>query len=432
MPDTVLDVVIVGAGQAGLGAAWALRREGVGNIVVLDARPRGKEGPWNTYARMPSLRTPKGPTGADSGVPALTVRAWHDAALDRYTWERMTLMPTAHWMAYLEWVRKMTGIEVTNETRLLDIRGRADGLVSLRCQTMGAQAPHTLVSRKVVLATGLEGAGGGAMPDFVRKVGSQGIAHSSDMIDFAALRDRTVGVIGAGASAFDNAATAGEAGAYIVHQFVRRAELPTVNVVRWMDFAAFGRNFRHLPDSRRRAYVRQFIGTAMPPPPETLARTQKLSNHNLHLGSPVDRLERRRDKLTVCTPRGDFDVDFLIMGTGFEFDLAPVPELAGLLPLISRWGDRPSAPRDGDALDRRIDRYPYLGHEFQFQAIDPQAAPWVENVHMISTMSVASMGPISSGGINGLKYMVSRLARGLLRDLEIEGCREASGRNYAS
>src|SRR6266851_2275377 len=428
----VHDVAIVGAGQAGLAAAWALRREGVTNVVVLDARPRGKEGPWNTYARMPSLRTPKGPTGADSGVPGLTVRAWHDQVLDRETWERMTLMPTAHWMAYLDWVRTMTGIEVANETRLLDLGGSPDGLVQLRCQAAGAAAPYTLVCRKVVLATGLEGAGGAAMPDFVAEVGCQGIAHSSDMIDFAALRGRTVGVIGAGASAFDNAATAAEARAAIVHHFVRRTELPTVNVVRWMDFAAFGRNFRHLPDARRRAYVRQFIGTAMPPPPETLARTQRLSNHALHLGAPIDRLERKGSGLVVCTPRGDFELDFLILGTGFEFDLAPVPELSGLLPLISRWGDRPSAPRNGDSLDSRIDKYPYLGPEFQFQAIDPQKSPWVENVHLINSMAVASMGPISSGGINGLKFMVSRLARGLLRDLDIQERREALARTYAS
>lgn len=412
------DAVIVGAGQAGLSVAWALRREGIANMAILDARPRGKEGPWNTYARMPSLRTPKGPTGADCGVPSLTVRAWHDAVLDRATWERMTLMPTAHWMAYLNWVREQTGIEVANETRLLDVANGRDGFIRLVCRKAGAAAPHGLLTRKLVLATGLEGAGGAAMPDFVVGLGRENIAHSSDMIDFGALRGRTVGVIGAGASAFDNAATAAEAGAAVVHHFVRRSELPTVNVVRWMDFAAFGRNFHHLPDARRRAYVRQFLGTAMPPPPETLARTQRLANHSLHLGASIDGLQRKGRGLLLQTPVGSFDLDFLILGTGFAFDLAPVPELAGVLPLIWHWGDRAPAPQ-ADALDHRIDRYPYLGADFQLQAVDRAASSWVENIHLVNSMAVASMGPISSGGINGLKFMVSRLARGLLRDLEV-------------
>ena len=427
-----LDAVIVGAGQAGLAVAWALRREGVTNVAVLDARPRGKEGPWSTYARMPSLRTPKGPTGADCGVPALTVRAWHDAVLDRATWERMTLMPTAHWMAYLDWVREQTGIEVANETRLLEVTPGPDGLIRLACRKAGAAAPHALLTRKLVLATGLEGAGGAALPDFVAGLGRANIAHSSDMIDFAALCGRTVGVIGAGASAFDNAATAAEAGAAIVHHFVRRSELPTVNVVRWMDFAAFGRNFHHLPDARRRAYVRQFLGTAMPPPPETLARTQRLSNHSLHLGASIDGLHRKGEGLLLRTPAGSFELDFLILGTGFAFDLAPVPELAGVLPLIWHWGDRAPAPQGGDALDRRIDRYPYLGAEFQLQALDCQASSWVENIHLVNSMAVASMGPISSGGINGLKFMVSRLARGLLRDLEVLQARDDAARTAVS
>lgn len=426
------DAVIAGAGQAGLSVAWALRREGMTNVAVLDARPRGKEGPWNTYARMPSLRTPKGPTGADCGVPTLTVRAWHDAVLDRAAWERMTLMPTVHWMAYLDWVREQTGIEVANETRLLEVANGPDGFIRLVCRRAGAAAPHTLLTRKLVLATGLEGAGGPAMPEFAEGLGHERIAHSSDMIDFAALRGRTVGVIGAGASAFDNAATAGEAGASVVHHFVRRSELPTVNVVRWMDFAAFGRNFHHLPDARRRAYVRQFLGTAMPPPPETLARTQRLTNHRLHLGASIDGLRRNGEGLLLQSPLGDFDLDFLILGTGFAFDLAPVPELAGVLPLIWHWGDRAPVPQNGDALDRRIDRYPYLGADFQLQAVDRRASSWVENIHLVNSMAVASMGPISSGGINGLKFMVSRLARGLLRDLEVLQTRDETTRAAVS
>lgn len=36
----------------------------------------GKEGPWVTYARMKTLRTPKNLTGLDYGMPSLTFQAF--------------------------------------------------------------------------------------------------------------------------------------------------------------------------------------------------------------------------------------------------------------------------------------------------------------------------------------------------------------------
>ena len=68
----VYDVVIVGGGQSGLGAAFGLLRERVSNILVIDENPAGFEGPWDTYARMVTLRTPKQLTAIDYGMPSLT------------------------------------------------------------------------------------------------------------------------------------------------------------------------------------------------------------------------------------------------------------------------------------------------------------------------------------------------------------------------
>src|SRR5580658_10279007 len=55
----VYDVVVVGAGHCGLAAAFGLLREKITNILVIDENPSGEEGPWQTYARMPDLRTRK-------------------------------------------------------------------------------------------------------------------------------------------------------------------------------------------------------------------------------------------------------------------------------------------------------------------------------------------------------------------------------------
>ena len=55
----ILDVLIVGGGQSGLAVAFGLLREKVDNILVLDSRPEGQEGPWRSFARMHTLRTPR-------------------------------------------------------------------------------------------------------------------------------------------------------------------------------------------------------------------------------------------------------------------------------------------------------------------------------------------------------------------------------------
>src|SRR5712671_4677112 len=62
----VLDVLIVGGGQSGLGTAFGLKLERITNVRIIDRCPRGFEGPWRRFARMREIRTPKEVTGIDS------------------------------------------------------------------------------------------------------------------------------------------------------------------------------------------------------------------------------------------------------------------------------------------------------------------------------------------------------------------------------
>ena len=71
----VIDVVIVGAGMCGLAAAFALQKVGITNFKILDSNTAGQEGPWITYARMETLRSPKHLSGPALGVPSLTFQA---------------------------------------------------------------------------------------------------------------------------------------------------------------------------------------------------------------------------------------------------------------------------------------------------------------------------------------------------------------------
>src|SRR5258706_8124942 len=85
----LLDALIVGGGMCGQTASFALLREGVRNLRCVERAPRGREGPWTTFARMDILRSPKHLTGPDLGVAALTYRAYHEARFGLAHWKKL-------------------------------------------------------------------------------------------------------------------------------------------------------------------------------------------------------------------------------------------------------------------------------------------------------------------------------------------------------
>src|SRR4051795_6878427 len=105
-----LDVLIVGGGQSGLAIAFGLMRSRVDNILVLDKADEGREGPWLTYARMPTLRSPKEFTGPDLDIPSLTYQSWHEATFGKDHWVALDRIPRGDWVDYLMWFRRVTGV----------------------------------------------------------------------------------------------------------------------------------------------------------------------------------------------------------------------------------------------------------------------------------------------------------------------------------
>src|SRR5271170_8234136 len=114
----VRDVIIVGAGQAGLIVGLALKRDGVRNVVLLDRNPAGYEGPWDTFARMTVLRTPKALVGAELGIPSLSTRAWFEAVYGAEAWDKITWIPRRDWMRYLRWYRTVADLDIRNEVEV--------------------------------------------------------------------------------------------------------------------------------------------------------------------------------------------------------------------------------------------------------------------------------------------------------------------------
>ena len=110
----VADVVIVGGGMCGMVAWLALTMGGVSNTRIFDRSPEGQEGPWVTYARMETLRSPKQLTGPAYGLGPLTFQAWYRAQFGTLAWDRLGKIPRRMWMDYLRWYRRVLGIPVEN------------------------------------------------------------------------------------------------------------------------------------------------------------------------------------------------------------------------------------------------------------------------------------------------------------------------------
>ena len=330
-----LDVLIVGGGQSGLTIAFGLKRSQVTNILIIDKAGEGKEGPWLSYARMHTLRSPKDFTGPDLDMPSLTYQSWHEARFGKENWQALDLIPRKLWAEYLVWFRRAVGLTVRNGCELLEIGPAADGLLAATVACQGATS--ILYARKVVLATGQEAMGNWTIPEPLRHLPSRLVARPSDPIDFAALAGRTVAVIGAGATAFDNAAAALEAGAAEVHLLCRRAKIQVIQPYRWLTFRGFLRHFCDLDDVWRWRFMRAILELREGFPQATYDRCARFSNFHLHQGSPVETAQEVGDGIQLQTPRGALSAHFVISGAGTEIDFAERRELKNL-PAISRPG----------------------------------------------------------------------------------------------
>lgn len=270
--ESVRDVVVLGAGMCGLAALARLQLTGISNVVAYDAAPAGREGPWVTFARMETLRSPKNLHGPALGLAQLTFRAWFTAQWGKAAWQALDKIPKDQWMDYLIWYRKVLNLPVHNNVRVTGI-AQVGELIAI--DLSGAETGR-VYSRRLVLATGRSGLGGFAVPDFLSKVDRRFWAHSADNIDFDALRGKRVAVIGAGASSMDNAATALEYGAAAVDLLIRRKEMPRINKMTGIGSQGVIHGMHQLPDAWKWKFV-DYTATTQTPPPR--ASTLRVSRH---------------------------------------------------------------------------------------------------------------------------------------------------------
>ena len=413
----ILDVLIVGAGQGGLATAFGLQRERVNNILVVDENREGLAGPWLRFARMRTLRTPKHLTGPDLGLPNLTTRAWYEAQHGPGSWDTLGLLPKEMWAAYLTWYRQTLALPVRFETKVgalvYDPHERA---WQVPCQ--GSDGASVLHARRVVLATGIEGSGAWHVPPMVSDaLPPERYAHTRWEIDFAKLAGKRVAVLGAGASAFDNAATALEHGASEVRLYFRRRQLVDINAYRWAEFVGFLGHLGDLPDPDKWRFISQILRMGQLPPSDTLARARAHAGFTLMPGSRWKSLAMKDDSIVIETESGSYQADFVIVGTGFVTNLALRPELARLEGSIARWADRyqpPEHERQEDLL-----RHPYLGPSFEFTERTAGSAPWLSYLYNFTFGGLLSLG-FGGASISGMKYSIPRLVSGITASFFVE------------
>jgi cation diffusion facilitator CzcD-associated flavoprotein CzcO len=363
---------------------------------------------------MQTLRTWKTVTGPDLALPSLTFQSWYEAQHGAEGFAAVNKIPKEQWHDYLLWVRDVLCLPVRNETELVSL-SPGTGCIEARVRSDGTES--TLHARKVVLAMGIASSGRWWMPEHVAALPARFRAHASEPVDFRSLAGKRVAVLGAGASAFDNAATALEAGAAQVSLYCRRSDLQRIQPYKAISFPGFLRHFGALDDSLRWRFMNYLLTVREALPVETWNRVTRHTNFSLHTSSPWDDVAVAGNAVRITTPNGVHEADFLICGTGFEMDASLRAELGPWAAEIATWGDRYAPP--ATEANPRLASYPYLGAGQELLEKTPGRARFLADIHLFDFGATASFGP-SGSSINAMKFAVPRTVDAITRALFTE------------
>jgi cation diffusion facilitator CzcD-associated flavoprotein CzcO len=229
-------------------------------------------------------------------------------------------------------------------------------------------------------------------------------------------------VLGVGASAFDNAAAALEAGAARVDLCFRRPEIPRINPRMWMNFSGMLGHFAELTDLERWRFMRYVLEERpVPPTQDSFWRCRRFANFVWHPNSAWHSVHDSGGVVRVKTEAGPFTFDFIIFATGVETSLSARSELTSIAPQIALWRDRFTPPPGEES--ELLARHPYLGTAFEFMERELGTAPFLARLHNFTFGAMPSLG-LTGAAIPGIRYGVRRLVNGLARDLFKEDAAE--------
>jgi putative flavoprotein involved in K+ transport len=330
-----LDVVIVGAGPAGLATGALLRRAGVEPVLLEAGREAGAA--WrDRYDRL-RLHTPR----LLSGLPGLRIPRRYGRWVAR-----------DDLVAYLGAYAEANGLEIRTGVRVDRIERDGD-----RWQLRGTD----LEARQVVVATGLNGVP--LVPAWPGLDGFAGeIVHSSAYRNAAPFRGRDVLVVGAGNSGAEIATDVAAGGAARTRLAIRTPPQIVRRSTAGVPAQAIGIAIRHLPPAwvdplskaQRRVSIPDLAARGLPRPGEGV-RTAFLRTGTTPILDVGIVAAVRRGEVEVVSAVAGFDgpdvllaggariaPDSVIAATGFR---AGLDELVGHLDVLGPHG-RP-AETDG-------------------------------------------------------------------------------------
>jgi cation diffusion facilitator CzcD-associated flavoprotein CzcO len=263
-----------------------------------------------------------------------------------------------------------------------------------------------LRARKVVVCTGLSGLA--QIPEVLRALGPDRMRHTFDISDYSEFRDKTVAVIGAGASAIEAGALVREAGGRS-EVFVRGQEAvfhgrtPRVRPL-WdsiknpMTVLGASRTswvlqqlpliVHMLPRERRTRFVKRYLGPASP----WWIQDRVLGKVPIHVRHEVVEVGNANQRVQLTMKDGEgsvrnVEVDFVIAGTGYDVNVSRLKFL------------------DPEISDRihRTERAPTLNINFESS---------VPGLHFTGPLSFMCFGPLFRF-VTGAEVTARRLARHL-------------------
>ena len=337
------DVAIIGAGPYGLSLAAHLRARDVKFRIFGEAMSF-----WRNMPVGVNLKSLAFATNITLPTPGYSYPEWcRQHGLEDF--EPCTMQSFAAYGLEIQkrFVPDLEGILVTN--------------VSLRTGgfELALSSGERLLSRKVVVCTGLSGLA--QIPDVLRELGPDRMRHTFDISDYSEFRNKTVAVVGAGASAIEAGALVREAGGSsevfvrgqeaIFHGRTPRVRPLWESIKNPMTVLGPGRDnwilqqlpliVHMLPRERRTRFVKRYLGPASP----WWIKDRILGQVPIHVRQEVVEVGKANQRVQLKIRDGggslrNVDVDFVIAGTGYEVNVSRLkfldPEISDRIHCIER------------------------------------------------------------------------------------------------
>jgi cation diffusion facilitator CzcD-associated flavoprotein CzcO len=166
-----------------------------------------------------------------------------------------------------------------------------------------------------------------------------------------------------------------------------------------------------MPPEWRWRFMNYAEAQQTPAPRNSTQRVSRHPNAFFHFGCDIAAMHDTPDGVEITTRSGrTFETDFVILGTGFEIDLAARPEFGDSAGNIALWEDRYQPP-PGEA-NPGLGKYPWLAGDFSLTEKTPGSSPFLTRIHCFNFGATLSLGKVS-GDIPAVSEGAQWLAQGI-------------------